>query len=198
MSGSDWLAVVVTVGGAALFALGVVGLVAGDDTDESEPVVAADAPATSITATTVEPAPSSIPTSTSTTESTPPIASTTTGELPVPAETVEDFIGAFDAALGDGDLDFLYDRLHPVTLELGGAEACRAYVDTEFAAATALALTGTVTGPELVTKSAPAGPIEVPDRYTAEVALTFQGQVFDLVAEYALFDGEMRWLTNCS
>ncbi len=208
MTPRDWLNTAVTAAGAVLLAIGVIGLV-GDDgtTDAAEPIVAA-------TATPVEAEPTAVPTeepaATATSEPSPtpePTATTAPEPSPTPepsatpqpeAETVEDFVGAFDNALATGDLDFLYDRLHPVAIEIGGTDACRAYVDTEFAAASALELTGAVTGPETVTKAGPDGPVEVPDRYTAEVALTFQGQVFAVVGEYALVDGEMRWFTPCA
>jgi hypothetical protein len=207
MTPRDWLMTAVTAVGAVLLAVGVIGLVADDDTAADVGLVAE---ATATPADDAEPSPTAEPSATPAPEPSPtPEPSATPAPEPSPtpeptatplpeAETVEDFVLAFNDALSVGDLDFLFDRLHPAALEIGGVEACRAYIDTEFAAASALELTGAVTGPETVSKPGPDGPIEVPDRYTAEVALTFQGQVFELVSEYALVDGEMHWFTPCA
>lgn len=206
MTGSDWAMAAVTAAGAVLLVVGVVGLVSGDDEPQT---VAVDSNATPEPAATATPSeatatPEPEPTATPEPEPTPTPEPTATAEpepTPTPepaAETVEEFVVLFDEALAAGDLDFLYDRLHPVALEVGGIDGCRAYVDDQFAAASDLVLSGVVTGPNEVLKQTTDGSIAVPDEFTAEVTLTFQGQDFEIVAEYALVDGEMRWLSSCS
>jgi hypothetical protein len=117
---------------------------------------------------------------------------------PPPNETVEAFILAFNSAVQTGDLQFLIDRLHPVAVTIGGEEACRAYIQSEFSQASSMMLTGNIVGPDEVVKVGPDGDIVLEEHYTADVVLVFRGQAFDITAEFARLDGVMRWLTACS
>ncbi len=116
---------------------------------------------------------------------------------PVRAESVEGFIEAFAAALERGDVDFLFDRLHPVVLELKDAGVCRAYIEQEFLQIRDYRLVGSVEGPFPRTFSGAGESYDVPELYEAEVAFLFQGQAFEATAALAPVEGAMHWFTEC-
>ncbi|MFQ5557129.1 MAG: hypothetical protein ACE5GB_06435, partial [Acidimicrobiales bacterium] len=113
-------------------------------------------------------------------------------------ETVESFVAAFDEALRTQNLDFLFDRLHPVALAAVPPGVCETFIETQFVDAAGLELAGPVEGPTSITFDTPDGPVVVDDHYTAQVVLSFQGQSFDVQGAYALVDGRMHWLSSCS
>ena len=49
---------------------------------------------------------------------------------PGAAETIQSFVDVFNAAFADGNIDHLYQLLHPTVIDLYGEDACRAYLGT--------------------------------------------------------------------
>ena len=219
MKPPDWAAAGLILLSAVVMIVGIAGLVSGSDEsagvavsdppdvtvsepDETQPEPEGD-PAEELPAETASPEPTAAPVPEP--EATPPPEpepepqpAAETEPTPPAAETVDEFIAAFDTALKSGDLDFVYDRLHPVTTDAFGTDVCRAFVDSQFSLASALVMAGAAVGPDDVDKFIAGKNYTVPDRFTAEVTLTFQGQDFPLTGEYALVDGEMRWLSDCA
>jgi hypothetical protein len=106
------------------------------------------------------------------------------------AETVEEFVELFAAALKAGDVEFVWRRLHPDVVAQGGEALCRAWVENEIMGLSDYTLQDVTGGPDIV-----AG---IPDVYSAAVSFVFQGQAFDdAVGQYALIDGTFRWLGVC-
>ena len=126
----------------------------------------------------------------------------TPGPAPAPTveagESIEQFLFMFKLALGRDDVDWIFDRIHPVALSAAGEVACRIYVDNEFVKTTSIELVSVATGPDTITKELAGEEVEVRGHYTAEVEVVFDGETFETVAEYALVDGHFRWFTPCS
>lgn len=122
-------------------------------------------------------------------------ATTTTTALP--PETVEDFVSAFAAAIAAGDVDFLVDRLHPAVIGGFGPALCRAWIETEILELVDYQVTGPVAGPSPQSFTTPAGTGTIEDAFSAPVSFVFQGQQFDGEGDFALVDGEMRWMGQC-
>ena len=178
--------------GAALVVVGAVGqLRSGGETAVASPTTTAAAAPTSST-----PAaePSSTTTSTTTEGSTTTTAAPTTTTAEV--ETVEEFVAAFAAATAADDAGFLFQRLHPVVLQVYDPELCRGWVEREIVGLEDYRLVGEVT--ETVRSfDTPSGPVTVDPVYLAEVAFVFQGQPFEASGLYAPLEGEMRWFGEC-
>lgn len=166
------------VGGLTMVAVGVIGYFG------STAVEGADRePAVNTTTTATSPATT---TSLITTTTSPPTTTMTLEE----AETVEEFVLLFAAALEERDFDFVWQRLHPEVVEIGGEDLCRAWVESEIMALSDYTLHEVTGGPETVNG--------IPDVYSAAVSFTYQGQVFDDGSgQYALVDGTFRWLGVC-
>ncbi len=194
--------------------VGVIGWIttsSGSDGTDPEPIVVADVPptappattgatpstsapetagasGTSATAPAVATSPSTVAVSTSTS------TTTTTAPAPDPALAVR-FVEEFAGAIARGDDGFLFDRLHPVVLELYTVEACRAAIDEQILAMEDYR----VRGPgwvETQTFTVGAGRVDY-EVVQLPVSFVFQGQPFDAEASFAAVDGEMRWFTRC-
>ena len=193
--------------GLAMVVISAVGLLTsgGDDADTAAPVpetapsetpAPTEEPAVEPTAT-LEPAPTATPEPTPepTPEATPTTEPTATPE-PVP-ETLDDFVTAFNGANSAGDTSFAFERLHPVVLEIFGAELCQTWLDNRFAGTT-IGVTGEPSPLTTTSFGLPDGSTsEVPDYFTVAVDLTFQGSVTAADASFAYIGPDIYWFTNC-
>lgn len=184
------------VGGLIALA-GLIWLVTGDFDNVPESAVLTAAPtattiATTSTTTTAAPTTTSTTTTTTTTTTSTTTTTTTTTTTEPPVETVEDFLVLFRDALDNDDIDFLYDRLHPIVIDSFGADLCRAYVEREIAILDNYQATGPASSPETQTIQG-----ESVDVITVPVEFDFQGEHFEANSSYALVDGEVRYFTEC-
>ena len=203
--------------GMALLAIGlvivvasVIGLVSsGDDGDdvaapdptatpvEAEPTTAAEPDPTA----TPEPEPTATPEPTA--EPTPEPTATpepepTATPTPTPEpETLEEFVAAFNESNSAGDTSFAFERLHPVVIEIFGAELCETWLVSRFTGTT-IAVTGEP-GPLGTTSFnlADGTTTDVTGYFTVAVDLTFQGSVTPANANFAYVGPDIHWFTNC-
>ena len=122
--------------GALLIVVGVVGLLTQEDCGETSA-------ATTTTGETT--------TTTGAASTTTPGEATTTTTTAVPVETVEDFFVDYVQAIESGDVDFLFARLHPVVLDQPSADTCRGFIEREVLALEDYRTTGPAVGPEAQT-----------------------------------------------
>lgn len=115
----------------------------------------------------------------------------------MPAETVEEFISAFSAALANGDEPFVQDRLHPQVIEGYGEELCRAWVTREIMALSEYELVSVDDGPQTRTYAFTNGSQTVTDVFDATVSFNFSGQAFTDTTNVALVENKMHWLGQC-
>jgi len=109
------------------------------------------------------------------------------------AAAVTGFFDAYVAAIDAGEVDFLFDTLHPLVLDQPTADLCRAFIEREILALENYRTNGDIGEP--VSQDV-AGTI-VPQLYSIPVAFEFQGQTFEGTATFAPVEGEMRWFTTC-
>ncbi len=187
--------------GGLIAIIGLVWLLMGDFSDP----VTASAPLTSdvpdTTAATTEAPPQ---TTTTALEATTTIAPTTTTAAPttttvppttttaVPDETVAEFLVAYREALDADDLDFLFDRLHPVVKDSFGEQLCRDFVAREIAALDNYEATADPGEP--VPRSILGMSVQM---YEVPIAFDFQGQHFEAVGTFALVDGRIHYFAEC-
>jgi hypothetical protein len=195
--------------GLLLTVAGVVWLATGDFGSDAAaaPVTttaaATTAAPTAAATTTTAGAPATTTTIASTTTTAPTMTTaapgTTTGAPTTTtassAETLDEFIAEYQAALADDDSGFLFDRLHPVVLALFDADTCRAYIDREIVTIASYTMTGTPTT-RAAAFDTPDGPVNV-DLIEAPIHFEFQGQGVDTTGQFALVDGQIRWFTQC-
>ena len=112
-------------------------------------------------------------------------------------ETVESFAGAFAVALAEGDLDFLFDRLHPAVIANFGEDTCRAYIETTFLAVSDYRITGAVQGPRVENVPLGSRSIRVEEFFEAPVAFEFQGETIEATGTFAREGDQIRWFTTC-
>ena len=186
----------VSVIGGLLILAGLIGLLTQSDDGSATTSSTADAapvgPATASTTTAVRQSTSAVATTGEATTTAPTTAAPTT-VTSTPAQTVDEFFIDYVTAIEARNVDFLYDRLHPVVLEQPTADLCRAFIEREILALGDYRATGTVTGP---LEHEVAGTL-VTDFHSLPVAFEFQGQTFDGTATFAPVDGQMHWFTEC-
>lgn len=190
--------------GLALVVVSAVGLLtSGDDeTDTATPEAAATvAEPAEATATPVpEPSATTPPEPTATPEPTPEPTPAPTEEptaTPEAPETLDEFVAAFNQANSVGDTTFASDRLHPVVIEIFGAELCQTWLDNRFAGTT-IQVTGEPSPLGSTSFGLPDGSTsEVTDYFTVAVDLTFQGSVTPAEASFAYIGPDIYWFTNC-
>jgi hypothetical protein len=188
--------------GAAMMALGVAVLVAGiaEVADSRNDSVQPAGSSTTTTMVAAGAAVASTTSSTATATATPAPSPTTTEAsttTTIAAETVDAFVADFARAVADGDVEFVFSRLHPAVIELYGDELCRAWTEREIMALGEYQLTGPVAGPEDVAVSADGATVEVSDLFVAPVRFAFQGESFDAQGQFAPVDGVIHWLGVC-
>ncbi len=167
--------------------------------DTAAPAPATTAPVTTSTTTstvlmtTITLAPPVVTTSSSTTTS----STTSTAAPSSTAETVEEFVVAFAAAIAANDVDFLFDRLHPAVVGGFGPALCRSWIEGEILLLGDYALAGPVEGPRDQSFTTPAGTGTIVDAFAAPVSFVFQGQSFDGEGGFAQIGNDMFWLGQC-
>ena len=183
--------------GAVALSAGVIGLLVGGDGEQPSPVATAapvtaapaTVPPTTLAPTTLAPTTTVVETTVAPTTAPPEATTTTTAAAD---QTVEEFFPDYVAAIESGDVDFLFDRLHPAVVEQFDPELCRAFIEREILALGNYQVTGDVTGP--APQDIGGATYEV---YSAPVSFDFQGESFEGTASFAVVDGEIRWFTTC-
>ena len=175
--------------GGLLIVIGIVGMLSPGRGTSGET-------ATPDTTTTVE-----LVTTTTTTvprETTTTAVAVTTTAAPATTTTTVDLVSAIDAfvptfadAIARGDVDFLYESLHPIVTDLFDEELCRSFIEAEILLLEDYRLIGDVTGPE--TENIGGQAI---DAFTGPVGFGFQGEEFESNATFAYEEG-VRWFTEC-
>ena len=177
--------------GLLLVVVGIVGsLGSGDD---SEAVTAAVSTTAVIESTTEAPVTTQAPTTT-VTATTPPTSTTTTT---VEVESVEDFVELFASAIAEDNVGFLYDRLHPASVGGFGPDLCRSWIENEIVTLDNYKLESEANGPHDQSFTTPAGTGTIENAFSADVSFSFQGQLINGEAGFALIDGVMHWLGQC-
>jgi hypothetical protein len=193
--------------GAAMMSLGVVVLLIaafltfnGDDGEVATATTRASTSTTTargtttLAGTTTVPSPTtstSAPTTTTTTT-----APTTTTRAPLGAADAEAFVAVFAAAIADDDVDFLFDRLHPVVRGMFDDDLCRSFIEREILALVDYRATGAATS-RAQNYTVGGEAVVVDPLFEVPILFSFQGQEFDGIAALAEVDGEMRWFTQC-
>jgi len=175
--------------GGLMAVIGLVGMLTSDDdtgltTSPTTIGGRATTSSTSAPTTSATLAPTTSASSSTTTSSTTTTVTDLTSEI-------EAFVPQFADAITRGDIDFLYDSLHPAVLDLFSEELCRDFIEAEILLLVEYRLTGPVTGPVDVT----LGESRIAT-YEGPVAFRFQGQDFNSVSTFAFQDG-VRWFTEC-
>ncbi len=173
------------IAGGLFVLVGVFGYLRSDPSETAAVATTTPAPpiVTSAPATTVTTAPA-------TTTTTLAPATTTTTVVLEEAETLEEFVLLFSAALDAGDVEFVWRRLHPDVVEVGGEALCRSWVENEIMGLSEYTLFEVTAGPATVSG--------IDGVYSAAVSFVFQGERFDdAVGQFALVDGTFRWLGVC-
>jgi hypothetical protein len=188
--------------GGLIAIIGLVWLLMGDFSDPvtaSAPLTS-DVPDTTVATTaapaqttTAEPqatttvAPTRTTAAPTTTTTVPPTTTTT-----VPDETVAGFLVAYREALDADDLDFLFDRLHPIVKDAFDEQLCRDFVAREIAILENYAATA---DPGEAAQTTVLG--TAVQLYEVPVEFDFQGQHFEAVGTFALVDGRVHYFTEC-
>lgn len=177
----------------------VILLTSGDPTSTTPPV-AGDTTTTALSSvpSTTEPltstsstTPSTTTTADTTTTAAEPSTSTTFGlfdEVGAVTEFVTDFADAIDR----GDIDFLYERLHPAVKATYEESTCRGFIADQILALEDYRIDGPVTGPF----SSEFGEFQV-TTYEVPVTFTFEDTDFESSASYSLTEGTVRWFAAC-
>lgn len=190
------VAVGLIVAGQLAAVVGLIGIVSAPDERAEITAVATTTTSTSTSTTSTSTSTSSTSTSSTTTTTTGRVESTSTTEPAAILETLDAFVAEFNRTNTSGDTAFALERLHPVVIDIFTSERCKAWLDARFSSTT-IEIVGAPTEPTTHTIDAPDGPTEVPDYFTAEALLTFQGSVSETVASFAYVDGAVHWFTNC-
>lgn len=185
------LGLVVSVIGGVVLLAGVVLWITDDDSgdDAASPPMPTSEASVSVPSSSIAPEPD---------VTTPSASEPTASSAPSPSPSasvaqVEEFFDEYVAAIDRGDVDFLFERLHPIVLDQPSADRCRGFIEREILALDDYRTTGEVTGP------APedvAGNT-VDEFFSVPVAFEFQGQSFESVAAFAPVEGEIRWFAEC-
>lgn len=152
-------------------------------------VAAATTSTTGAPTTTTAAAPPTTAASATTTTAAPTTTTTTTT---VPVETVEEFLASFRQALDADDLEFLFERLHPIAKDAYGEELCRDFIEREIAILENYQATADPGDPRQ--QSVSGTEVQV---YDVPVEFDFQGQHFEAVGTFALVDGRVHFFAEC-
>ena len=112
------------------------------------------------------------------------------------AEKPEGFLPVFSAAIRSGDERFLFDRLHPVVVDVYGEQACRVYLsdfvvpDSEFRYRSAAE-------PAEFTWVADGMATLVQDVVNVDVTAVSEEGEIDRVIHLGLVEGSLRWFADC-
>ena len=114
------------------------------------------------------------------------------------AETPEEFARLYASALGSGDAEFVWERLHRSVKEGFGEDLCRRWVEREIMQLVDYTLLSVNTGPLAKQLTMPTGSVTVADLYDVTVSFTFQGELFVTDSDFGLVGSEMYWLGTCT
>jgi hypothetical protein len=182
------------IGGALI---GVIGLIGMFTSGPSEDVAANPTSTTAAEPTTTSaPVPSTTVTpETTTTEAAPTSTApaTTTTEVIDEAAVIEAFVPEFAAATEVGDVDFLYETLHPAIIAGFDEPTCRAFIEDEIVLLRNYRLTGALEGPTSQSINGIAF-----ESWEGPVSFTFQGADFEALATFAVEDDGANWFGQCS
>lgn len=202
MNPARWAYVLMSLG-AVLVVIGLMGALQTENesavaaSEQAGVTTSAESSPARATSTTQLPTTTSSPTTTTTIAPTTTSTTTSTTTTLVPDETVEDFVVRFASAIEDGDVDFLFDRLHPAVVGGFGMDLCRSWITNEILVLENYRLTGPVVGPQEQSFTTPVGQGIIENGFAAPVAFTFQGQEFESEGGFALIGSEMFWLGQC-
>jgi hypothetical protein len=182
------------IAGLVIAVIGLIGMFSSGEDDD--PIAAA-----TTTTTAVEPGSITSPPAPTTTTTTLPPPTTTTTEILATTTTsaidekalIDSFVIDFAAAIGNRDVEFLFDTLHPAVLGVFSEDVCRAFIQDEILLLQEYRLTGDLTGPA----SESIGGITF-ESYRGPVAFTFQGQNFDAQAAFAVENTGPTWFGECA
>ena len=123
-----------------------------------------------------------------------------TGPPPLPpgaAEMIQSFVDVFNAAFTEGNVDHLYQLLHPGVVELYGEEACRAYLGTIVETPTTLEyLDATRVGTWNFERDGAVIPVDF--AYAIQANFTADNQTAQQELHLTLpGDESVRWFTDC-
>ena len=156
-------------------------------TTQEEDTSTTSGPASSISSSTSSTSTSSVSTTTEGNDST-----TTSFGVFDEAAAVEDFVLDFASAIDDGDVDFLFDRLHPAVKATYDEGECRQHIEEEILRLEDYQQAGPVEGPfDSEFGEFPLTTYEVP------VTFTFEESDFESSASYSLTEGTVRWFAMC-
>ena len=117
---------------------------------------------------------------------------------PAATETVEQFLGELTTSLSVGDASFALDRLAPVVIDVYGADACAAVLQTRIGPQFEIALIEEKgVGPwDWVLPSGDSYPVA--DAYTVTVDLTTNDGVTQRIDSHLIrMDNLYRWFSIC-
>lgn len=150
-------------------------------------------PTTTGSSDTTAPAPTTTTTPVEATSTSAPTTTPTTGSgIFDEVSAVSDFVGEFADAIAGGDVDFLYERLHPAVKATYEEVVCVAFIEEEILSLEDYRAIGPVTGPF----DSEFGEFPV-TTYEVEVAYTFDETDFESSASYSLTEGTVRWFAQC-
>jgi hypothetical protein len=110
---------------------------------------------------------------------------------------IEEFVAAYNAAFQAGDVEALFESLHPAVVELYGAEACPTYLDSVVANPIQLELLQ-ITGPADWAWEIDGVSTDIEGAFTVAVNVTVQGETSESEVHFALReDGSIGWFTDC-
>ena len=112
------------------------------------------------------------------------------------AETVEEFLQAFETAFREGDEAFLFERLNPATVELYGEPQCKALIATLKDPTRAYELRKT-SKPKPYDYNPDGRSITVPNVYTVTVQVTANGELSKQEIHLAPVTDTLTWFADC-
>jgi hypothetical protein len=200
----------VALAGLAALVIGVVGLVRGGDGEvagaaASMPASTAPARATASSGAAAGSSPSATPPAppspapAMTMVDPPSLEIGPSSPSPAPAgETVEDFVAVFNAAFDAGDATTLFERLHPIVLDVFDAGMCRSYLD-DIVSTTPPAITVREVGaPADWDWEVDGQVVTVANAIPVEVERDVGSQTVIQEVHYARSGDELRWFTDCT
>lgn len=118
-------------------------------------------------------------------------------ETPTEGPDVGAFLEAFNADFASGDVQALFESLHPAVIERYGAESCQAFLEQVIEAPAQLELLQ-VEALDSWNWERDERSTTIPDAYAVQVRITVQGETSQQEVHFALReDGTLGWFTDC-
>jgi hypothetical protein len=112
------------------------------------------------------------------------------------AESPEGFLPVLSAAIRTGDEGFLFDRLHPVVVDVYGERACRVYL-RDFVVPNSEFRFRSAAEPTEFTWIADGMATLVQDVVNVDVTAVSEEGEIDRVIHLGLVEGSLRWFADC-